>query len=119
MSKPKAVSEICPELLDRVDELEQYFRNGYRLQQSFRSYRYAEIHDAVARLKIVDPHLHRLLEYLWLNPDTSRNRIAAGREMDTNTLVRAWYRSFNIIMNYLNNAEYTPRLKSVNLVNYD
>lgn len=79
---------------------------------------YDEVKEAINKLKLTDPTLHRILGYRW-QTQRSRNAIANALYMDPSTVKRNWDRAINIIVNYLVNKECTAELEAIDLLYRD
>lgn len=88
--------------------LTNYLRNEFSWQRDYicktdeidRVFTYEQVKDALTKLKITDPKLHRLLTYRYMT-NRSRSDIAQSLYMDSSTLKRNWDKGMMIIQNWL------------------
>lgn len=79
----------------KLDSLTKYLKNQFPWKQDYHceplgiTYPYEQVVDAIKRIKITDPGLHRIANYRWMSHRT-RNDIANSLYMDSSTLKRQW-----------------------------
>jgi hypothetical protein len=108
----------------KLQQFKTYLKKGFALREDWHSlifdevYTYLEIKEALRKLSMSDPDLHRLLGWVWLS-NRPRNDVAGGLFMDPSTLKRKQDKAMLIILNYLNNCEVTAELEPIDLINQD
>jgi len=88
--------------------LTNYLRNEFAWKHDYvcqtdeidRTFTYAQVKDALGKLKTTDPKLHRLLTYRYMTT-RSRSDIAHSLYMDSSTLKRNWDKGMMILQNWL------------------
>lgn len=79
----------------RLDSVTKYLKNKFPWKDDFycepldTTYPYKDVVEAIAKIKITDPRLHRIANYRWMSHRT-RNEIANSLYMDSSTLKRQW-----------------------------
>lgn len=74
------------------------------------TFTYDQVKEALVKLKITDPSLHRLLCYRYMT-NRSRSDIAQSLYMDSSTLKRQWDKGMYILQNWLmHGISYDPNV---------
>lgn len=89
-------------LLSNYLRTEFPFKKDYVCQTAEidKTFAYQDVKDALKKLKITDPKLHRLLTYRYMT-NRSRSAIAESLYMDSSTLKRSWDKAMFILQNWL------------------
>lgn len=88
--------------------LTNYLRNDFAWQKDYvcktnnidKVFTHGQVKEALNKLKVTDPKLHRLLTYRYMTT-RSRSDIAHSLYMDSSTLKRNWDKAMMIIQNWL------------------
>ena len=88
--------------------LTNYLRNDFPWKKNYKcetnemdiEFSYPQVKEALRKLKITDPKLHRLLSYRYMT-NRSRSAIAQSLYMDSSTLKRSWDKAMFILQNWL------------------
>lgn len=104
----------------RLDSITKYLKVKFPWKEDFycepldTTYPYQDVVEAISRIKITDPALHRIANYRWMSYRT-RNDIANSLYMDSSTLKRHWDKFGHLLMNYLNHGDLIGDVDPVDL----
>lgn len=88
--------------------LTEYLKNDFAWKKPYickteeidKTFTYEQVKEAMMKLKVTDPRLHRLLAYRYMT-NRSRSAIAQSMYMDSSTLKRSWDKAMGIVQNWL------------------
>jgi hypothetical protein len=107
-----------------LNSVTKYLRTEFPWKKDFyckvldETFTYQQVRDALIKIQVTDPLLHRLASYRWAS-HRSRNDIADGLYMDSSTLKRHWDKFGHLLMNYLVNGDLIAELEPIDIIHMD